>query len=146
VLDPRDYLLTPPPSPPPPPHLFLPDSAAAPKIFTEPPTPTLSPQHVDDDRDIESADLSTIVLDTPQSPPRPAITIADPPSESPGTKPEVPIVADANATPNTADVSIIQGLPHSFEEIATCLLTGFFFGALLVVVLSQRRPALLHVS
>ncbi|KAF7367062.1 hypothetical protein MSAN_00965600 [Mycena sanguinolenta] len=35
---------------------------------------------------------------------------------------------------------------HSMSDTASCLLTGFFFGALIILVLSTRRPALLYVS
>ncbi|KAF7303958.1 hypothetical protein MIND_00626500 [Mycena indigotica] len=59
--------------------------------------------------------------------------------------------SDAHSDMPAAEVEQLEATPvnpfsYSLAETASCLITGFIFGALLVAVFSQRQPARLYVS
>ncbi|KAJ6537428.1 hypothetical protein DFH09DRAFT_1369165 [Mycena vulgaris] len=116
VLDPRNYLPTPPLTPPPA-FTHLPAD-------NPPHTPALSPL-------IEPAFPSDVFpgLGSATSSPKATDDVAEIPDIPPQVVPELDVAHT-----------------HSRGETASCLLTGFFFGALIVLVVSQRRPTLMHLS
>ncbi|KAJ7054301.1 hypothetical protein C8F01DRAFT_1164737 [Mycena amicta] len=51
--------------------------------------------------------------------------------------------SNSNSLPHLINLHLSS---YSLTETASCLITGFIFGALIVVVLAQRQPARLYVS
>ncbi|KAJ6462605.1 hypothetical protein C8R45DRAFT_1027180 [Mycena sanguinolenta] len=149
-LDPRNFLPTPPPTPPPTLGSRRSLSAEAECAFTLPDFPSL-PHDEKDDVMAEPAPESSHIPEAPpaHSPPASA--------ESPSAKDEAAGgTVDKNSERTvvrrkpSAPVSPLPRSPrppvHSMTDTASCLLTGFFFGALIILVLSTRRPALLYVG
>ncbi|KAJ7800424.1 hypothetical protein B0H14DRAFT_2616261 [Mycena olivaceomarginata] len=145
VLNPRSYLHTPPPTPPP--ALMAPFPRAA-ERSSKPHPAALSPPHphIDTgaDKCLQVSDVSHSQIDPP----------APIPATSPRTEKPKPVAAETPpevAFPAAAVLDVPTSSPthphlHSMGETASCLLTGFFFGALIIIVLSQRRPTLIHLS
>ncbi|KAJ7748378.1 hypothetical protein B0H16DRAFT_1888466 [Mycena metata] len=137
ILDPRNYLPTPPPTPPP-----IRFSRSAPAA--------LSPGPVEINVDIADVPETTHALHSsrPHSPSPLANTSsapAGPAAEDDIAEPSLEVVPAPSApTPSTRKRNLHT---PSMGETASCLLTGFLFGALLIVVLSaQRRPMLLRMG
>ncbi|KAJ7479594.1 hypothetical protein FB451DRAFT_1556490 [Mycena latifolia] len=126
VLDARNYLPTPPPSPPPAPSASCPASLS---LYAT----ALSPHSPNTDTGAEKCRETPIVPDAGllECPP-PSARAEPPPAETKDIPPQ--------SAPSDAHI-------HSKGETASCLLTGFFFGALIIIVLSsQRRPTLMQLS
>ncbi|KAJ7776015.1 hypothetical protein DFH07DRAFT_73798 [Mycena maculata] len=139
VLDPQNYLLTPPPTPPPLSISRFPaPTERSPNVHTS----ALSPHDTDIDAGAEkSPDTFGIpyvveLLLPPQ--PHPPAVLAE---QSVDAAPEI-LHEIVHPVPSSSDHPHF----HSVSETASCLLTGFLFGALIIIVLSQRRPILIHLS
>ncbi|KAJ6471084.1 hypothetical protein C8R47DRAFT_1054531 [Mycena vitilis] len=79
-------------------------------------------------------------------PPSPASTAIELPAPTAETE-AIPDVLVNPPTPATPDIPLAPPYTPSRSETPSCLLTGFLFGALIMVVLSQRRPAFyLHAT
>ncbi|KAJ6562760.1 hypothetical protein DFH09DRAFT_1082722 [Mycena vulgaris] len=72
------------------------------------------------------------------------LTSAEPPAAY-SIPPEV-VVPSVPSPPEALVSSRHQAPVHSMGETASCILTGFFFGVMIIIVLSQRRPMLMYLS
>lgn len=145
ILDPRNYLPTPPPTPPP----FA--ISRVPSI-AERAMPALSP-HFGDNVDRIDIDHTEQKADT-----------SDVPRRDVGIQSPLPLLPQIHSSPATAE-DAVEAAPEAVvvpppsaspqlhprstmspETTATCLLAGYLFGALIVIVFSQRRSGLLYVS
>ncbi|KAF8142917.1 hypothetical protein K438DRAFT_1994468 [Mycena galopus ATCC 62051] len=137
-MDPRNFLPTPPPTPPPTLRSRYPASADS---TLRVPVSALPPH----DTSTENSEEKSTVPDaangnsSPESPPfAPAVdgivaeTVSSP--------------APAEAVAPSPPLARTPSAEHSAGETASCLLTGFLFGALIIIALSQRRPGLLYAS
>ncbi|KAJ7210910.1 hypothetical protein GGX14DRAFT_520385 [Mycena pura] len=139
ILDPRTCLPTPPPTPPP--SLVTRDSTATAGLRV----PALSP--LQSFIVVEaSSGKHTDPLEVPESKlPAPTGELAE--KQLPKDETSSPALTAADVAHEILPSSRPPLQFHSVGETASCLLTGFLFGALIIVVLSsQRRPALLYVS
>ncbi|KAF7375403.1 hypothetical protein MSAN_00427900 [Mycena sanguinolenta] len=144
-LDPRNFLPTPPPTPPPTLSPHHPASTNA-DCALRAPNSALSPH----DENVVDVDVRT----APESSHVPAAGSAA--ADASLVPVEFSSAGDeATKNPNeNAKKTVVQSKGrrpahsqlHSVTDTASCLLTGFFFGALIVLVLSTRRPAVLYVS
>ncbi|KAJ7035918.1 hypothetical protein C8F04DRAFT_1221047 [Mycena alexandri] len=145
ILNPRNYLPTPPPTPPP---IRMSHSAPAAERSLKIP-PALSPGAAETNVDIEDIveTLHAVHSSRPHSPSPLSNTSSAPagPATAEGDVAKTLLeVARSTPTPLTRKQSLHI---HSMSETASCLLTGFLFGALIIIVLSaQRRPTLLRVG
>ncbi|KAJ7137539.1 hypothetical protein C8R43DRAFT_1238828 [Mycena crocata] len=149
ILDPRNYLPTPPPTPPP---LLIPrftPSSQGPGRSRGSSVSALSPR----DMKVESVIVSEEQQQHPatpndvESPSLPFAVPARAEPASPGSAAAEKEFELVVASPGAAHFSETEhGVKHSMGDTASCLLTGFFFGALIVIVLSQRRPTLMYLS
>ncbi|KAJ6496074.1 hypothetical protein C8R45DRAFT_984902 [Mycena sanguinolenta] len=152
-LDPRNFLPTPPPTPPPTlvsQHsvsdtnaecaLRVPDSALSPhdeNVDVDMPTPPKSSR-------IPVAGTSAAAEISPVS-----VEFSSPGNEAAGhahKNAEKTVVQSKPSAPVSPLTRLRHPQLHSTTDTASCLLTGFFFGALIVLVLSTRRPAVLYVG
>ncbi|KAJ7613655.1 hypothetical protein DFH06DRAFT_1307865 [Mycena polygramma] len=148
LVDIRHYPPTPPPTPPP--TLAVMKRAHRVLPFA------LTPHSDDVDVDVDSGQgtekspgtfhVTPEVVHIPASPPpSPVSTAIELPA--PAETEVAPDIVVVPPTPATPDIPLTATHVPSRSETASCLLTGFLFGALIMVVLSQRRPAFyLHAT
>ncbi|KAJ7246115.1 hypothetical protein B0H12DRAFT_1126821 [Mycena haematopus] len=146
-LDPRNFLPTPPPTPPP---ILMSHHSAFTERALRVPDSASSPHD-------ENVDVGTHgPLESSHNPEVP--TAHGVPASAGVSSAKNAAAGDSNENAEETVVQSISSAPtspltrplrpqlHSMSDTASCLLTGFFFGALIVLVLSTRRPALLYVS
>jgi hypothetical protein len=138
ILDPRNYLPSPPATPPP---ILIPR-----RLALKSPPSALSPLDADIDVGSEKSPEVPECARIPQSP-RTSVSASAETAATGDNAETLSQVEPYGPVPLDPPLKETQ-YPHlhSRGETASCLLTGFFFGALIIIVLSQRQPARLYVS
>ncbi|KAJ7141614.1 hypothetical protein C8R46DRAFT_968646 [Mycena filopes] len=140
ILDPRNYLPTPPPTPPP---IAFPRSRSPTDSDIALRPPALSPREEEMRvADAEGTISETLHFSLVLSPRSPIASVDDATGRDVEEENSLEVVPSAPPTLTTP-----RSHTHSRSETASCLLTGFLFGAWIILVLStQRRPTLLRLS
>ncbi|KAJ7752533.1 hypothetical protein B0H14DRAFT_2541046 [Mycena olivaceomarginata] len=152
-LDPRNFLPTPPPTPPPTLVFRRPGSTERGSLTS--PASALSPH--DESAIGETSSETHSGPDAACVEPSPGVSASasaeNPPELAEGDAAESILQPQPHLAPSAPTPPVVHSpqLPlqfhfHSKSETLSCLLTGFFFCALIMVVLSQRRPVLLYVG